>query len=383
MPNNNHHDRDHHSSSADDKLTLAEIEQARERISPFMARTPLVRSRTLSEQLGTNIYLKLEVFQKTGSFKVRGAFNKILNLPERTRQGGVIAVSAGNHAQAVAFAARSLAAPALIIMPQATPRTYVEATRSFGADILFVPTWKDGFARIPNYELQGWTPIHPFDDPVVIAGQGSLGLELIEDLPEITDVVASIGGGGLVGGIGVALKTLKPNVRIWGVETEGTASMSQALAAGRVVELSQVGSVARTLAVQAVSELTLRLAERYLESVTVVSDREAITAMGFLLERAKVLTEPAASCTLSAAARLCGQFSPASHVVLVLCGGNVGLEDLCRFTLDSAGAIGESASTAQHEAAPISEHSLLPEKGSLAAPSPDLIPALRNLHQGQ
>jgi len=335
----------------------------------------------LSERLGTNIYLKLEVFQKTGSFKVRGAFNKILNLPELTRQGGVVAVSAGNHAQAVAFAARSLAAPALIIMPQATPRNYIEATRSYGADILFVPTWKDGFARIPNYALQGWSAIHPFDDPLVIAGQGSLGLELVEDLPQITDVIASIGGGGLAGGIGVALKTLKPEVRIWGVETEGTASMSAALSSGRVVELSEVRSVARTLAVQSVSELTLRLAERYLESVTLVSDAEAIAAMGFLLERAKVMTEPAASCTLSAAKRLRGQFSPASHVVLVLCGGNVGVEDLCRFTLDSAGAIGEGEATAQHEEAQFPSTASDQRRGSLAALSPGLIRA-PEIHPG-
>jgi len=333
---NPNHNNNHEPAASGRNLTPADIEQACERISPFINRTPLVHSRTLSERLGTNVYLKLELFQKTGSFKVRGAFNKILTLPETTRQGGVVAISAGNHAQAVAYAARSLAAPALIIMPESTPRNYVQATRNYGAEILLVKSWNDGFTRIPQYQLQGWTPIHPFDDPLVVAGQGSIGREIVEDLPETTDVVASIGGGGLVGGIGVALAVVKPNARIWGVETEGAASMTAALVAGRVVELSNVNSVARTLAVQAVSNLTLQLAQEYLEGITIVSDAEAIEAMEFLLERAKVLTEPAASCTLAAAERLRSQFSADSHVVLVLCGGNIGVEDVAKYKRDFA-----------------------------------------------
>jgi threonine dehydratase len=165
---------------------------------------------------------------------------------------------------------------------------------------------------------------------LVISGQGTIGLEILEDLPEVTDVVVSIGGGGLAGGIATAVKALKPEVRIWGVETEGAESMASALAAGCVVELPAVTSIARTLGAPAVSKATLALSIEYLESVTVVTDAEAIDALLALLERAKVLTEPAASCTLAAAERLRTQFSKESHVVLILCGGNFAVDDLCR-----------------------------------------------------
>jgi len=307
---------------------LADIQSARQRIAPFVGPTPLVRSEGLSEELGTNLYLKLEMLQRTGAFKVRGAFNKMLALNARERDRGIVAVSGGNHAQAVASAARELNLRSLILMPEFTPGNYLEATRSYGAEVRLTRTLAQAFREIPAYESEGWTYIHPFDDPQVIAGQGTIGLEIFEDLPEVTDVVVSIGGGGLAGGIATALKALKPDVRVWGVETEGAESMASALAAGCVVELSAVTSIARTLGAPAVSEATLALAQKYLESVTVVSDADAIDALFVLLEQAKVLTEPAASCTLAAAQRLRTHFSEQSHVVLVLCGGNVALDDL-------------------------------------------------------
>jgi threonine dehydratase len=268
--------------------------------------------------------------QKTGSFKVRGAFNKILSLKPEERGKGVVAVSGGNHAQAVAYAARMLGLQAVVLMPETTPRNYVDATRGYGAEIKFAADVRSAFAEVADYERQGWAYIHPFDDPDVIAGQGTIGLEILEDVPQATDIIVSVGGGGLIGGIATAVKTLKPAVRVWGVETEGADCMSKSLAAGEIVTLDAITSVARTLGAPAPSERTLAMARNLLEGVTVVSDAEALAALRFILERLKILTEPAASCTLAGADRLRDQFSPEKHVVLVLCGGNMPIEDLAR-----------------------------------------------------
>jgi threonine dehydratase len=312
--------------------TLADIESARSRIAEFVHRTPLVQSRTLSERLGTNVYLKAEVFQRTGSFKVRGAFNKMLLLGEVARERGVVAMSGGNHAQAVAYAARELGVRALIFMPQATPQNYVQATKGYGAEVVSVPTPADGFREMEAHGERGWAVVHPFDDPAVMAGQGTAALEILDDLPEVTDVLVSIGGGGLMGGVATAVKSRRPKARVWGVETVGADCMAQALAAGRVVTLPKITSIARTLGAPAASVTTLALAQKYLESVTVVSDADAVAALRFLLERTKILTEPAASCTLAAAEQLRAHFGPQDHVVLVLCGGNLALDDLCRYS---------------------------------------------------
>jgi len=315
-----------------ESFTLADIEAARRRIVPYVRRTALERSETLSRRAGTNIYLKMEVFQKTGSFKVRGAFNKMLELGDAGRARGVVAMSGGNHAQAVAFAARTLGMRALILMPQATPTNYVAATQEYGAEVSFVPTPAEGFRLMEEFGERGWAVVHPFDDPLVMAGQGTAGIEIVDDLPEVTDVIVSIGGGGLVGGVATAVKALRPSVRIWGVETHGADCMAQALAAGAVVTLPAITSIARTLGAPAASAATLALARQHLESVTVVTDADALAALRLLLERTKVLTEPAASCTLAAADRLGDQFGREHHVVLFLCGGNLALDDLCRFT---------------------------------------------------
>lgn len=313
-----------------DIVSLADIQAARQRIAPYIRKTPLTASAALSALLGTNVYVKLEMFQKTGSFKARGAFNKALSLKPEERGCGLVAVSGGNHAQAVGYAARALGVRSLILMPEATPRNYVEATRGYGAEVKFAASAAAAFAQVEEYQREGWAFIHPFDDPLVMAGQGTLGLEILEDVPQVTDVAISIGGGGFAGGVATAIKSLKPAVRMWGVETEGADCMSRSLAAGRIVTLEAITSVAHTLGAPAPSERSFALAQRLLESVTVVTDREALAALRFLLERLKVLTEPAASCTLAAAQRLRGHFSSSNHVVLVLCGGNMAIEDLAR-----------------------------------------------------
>lgn len=313
-------------------INLDLITEARERIGKYVIRTPLERSRTLSEKLSTNVYVKYELFQKAGAFKARGAFNKILSLTDDERARGVVAVSGGNHAQAVAYASSVLGVRAVVLMPSNTPQNYVDATREYGAQVELLPTIAAAFDEIKRYEAQGMVFVHPFDDPLVMAGAGTVGQEIMEDLPDVTDVIVSIGGGGLAGGVSTAVKETNPTVKVWGVETVGADAMSQALEAGHPVKLAAITSIAKTLGAPAVSEGTLLLARRNLENVTVVSDAEAMESLRFILERLKVLTEPAASCTLAAASRLKGNFGQTSKVVLVLCGGNFSLDDLCSYS---------------------------------------------------
>jgi threonine dehydratase len=312
-------------------MDLAAIKQAQQRIKNYVKRTSLEHSKTLSNYLGTNVFVKYELFQRTGSFKVRGAFNKLLSLSAAERKRGVVAISGGNHAQAVAYASNILDVDAVVLMPQTTPQNYLEATRNYGATVDLQPTIKEAFDKIKEYESHGRVFIHPFDDPLVMAGQGTLGVEIMEDLPETTDIIISIGGGGFEGGVSTAVKTIKPGVRIWGVETLGADAMSQALKAGHPVELSAITSIAKTLGAPSVSDRTLALAQENLEELIVVTDDEAVQQLKFILERLKVLTEPAASCTLAAALRLKDKFRKDNNLVLIFCGGNLSVEDLCKY----------------------------------------------------
>ena len=312
-------------------MDITAIKQAQERIKGYVKRTTLDHSETLSKYLKTSVFIKYELFQKTGSFKVRGAFNKLLSLSAEERKRGVVAISGGNHAQAIAYASKILHVDAVILMPETTPQNYLEATRNYGATLDLRPTIQDAFKKIETYESQGRVFIHPFDDPLVMAGQGTLGLEIMEDLPSVTDIVISIGGGGFEGGVSTAVKAIKPGVRIFGVETVGADAMSQAMKAGHPVELSAITSIAKTLGAPSVSPQTLAIAQEHLEDVLVVTDDEAIRDLKFILERLKVLTEPAASCTLSAASLLKDTFTKESNLVLIFCGGNLSVADLCKF----------------------------------------------------
>ncbi len=312
-------------------MDITTIKQAQQRIKRYVKRTALEHSETLSQTLGTNVFVKYELFQKTGSFKVRGAFNKMLSLSEEERKRGVVAISGGNHAQAVAYASNVLKVDAVVLMPRSTPQNYIEATRNYGATIDLQPTIKDAFNKVEDYQSEGRIFIHPFDDQLVMAGQGTLGMEIMEDLPEATDIIVSIGGGGFEGGVSTAVKALKPGVRMFGVETVGADAMSQAFKAGHPVELAAITSIAKTLGAPSVSPQTLALAKEHLEKLIVVTDDEAVQALKFILERLKVLTEPAASCTWAAALQLRDQFTKNSNLVLIFCGGNLSVNDLCNY----------------------------------------------------
>ncbi|MBY0526595.1 MAG: pyridoxal-phosphate dependent enzyme [Gemmataceae bacterium] len=312
-------------------FTLELICRAQHRIRGFVHRTPLIPSATLSAHLGARVSLKLECLQKTGSFKPRGAFNKMLSLSPEERQRGIVAVSGGNHAQGAAYAARQLGIDATIVMPASTPRNYVEATRGYGAEIVLTPDIRAAFAEMYRLRDQGRTLVHPFDDPLVAAGQGTIGLEILEDLPNVDRVYVSIGGGALITGVAKALRSLRPEVRVIGVETRGADAMSQSLHANELVELPAITSIARTLGAPKVSDFTLSHVRELVEEVKVVEDAAAARALFLILERTKYLVEPAAACCLAAAEQQRGQFRADEQIVLVLCGGNVSTEDLATY----------------------------------------------------
>jgi threonine dehydratase len=312
-------------------LSLDLICQAQNRLRGLVHRTPLVYSKSLSDRLGAKSYLKLECLQKTGSFKPRGAFNKMLTLTDEERRRGIVAFSGGNHAQGAAYAARQLGISAVIAMPANTPRNYLDATRGYGAEVVLAPDIRAALAEVARQQAAGRVLVHPFDDLLVAAGQGTIGLEILEDVPEATEVYVSIGGGGLISGIAAALRAIKPTIRIIGVETYGADAMARALAAGRVVEMPAITSIARTLGAPAVSEFTLAHVKALVDDVVTVTDADTVAALFWLLERTKYLLEPAAACCLVAADQRKAQRRPGDHVVLLACGGNLSVDDLCSF----------------------------------------------------
>ena len=302
-------------------ITLNDVKAAAEKVSSYVRRTPLWKSETLSKRLGTNVYLKMELFQKTGSFKPRGAFNQMLAREKDILDKGAVAISGGNFAQGVAYASRVLGVDIIVCMAEDTPKNYVDATRGYSATIDFSSDIQAAFNRYNELAEQGRTALHPFDNHYQMSGAGNVALEIFEDLPEITDLVISIGGGGLISGNTVAIKGLKPQVRVWGVETEGAATMKSAMDAGRVVNIKAT-SLSRTLGSPFVAQDALTIAQEHLEGLLIVSDKQAIDAQQLILERTKVLPELAASCTLAAAEKIKDRFGPDDHLVLLMCGGN-------------------------------------------------------------
>jgi threonine dehydratase len=286
-----------------------------------------VRSSTLSDRAGTNVYLKLELFQKTGSFKPRGAFNQLRVLMDETGAERFVGVSGGNFAQGLAYAGSVLGVSTTIVMPDTTPDNYVQATRGYGGMVEFVESIAAAMDRADELAAAGATAAHPFDHPAMMAGDGTLGLELVEDVPELTDAFISVGGGGLITGVGSAVRALRPTARIWAVETDGAQVLHDSLAAGRALSMTPT-SLARTLGSPYLSEVAYDFARQHVHESLVVSDAMAYAAVVFLLERAKVLPELAAACTLAAFEGVAERFGPADHVVLVLCGGNVSVADL-------------------------------------------------------
>jgi threonine dehydratase len=306
-------------------IELERFREAQKLIEPYLHRTPVFTSKYLGTQSGSNVYLKAELFQKTGSFKPRGAINKLKHLTKAEKARGIVSVSAGNHAQAVAFAASMEKIPCVVVMPVSAPQNKLDATRAYGAEVVLHEDMRTIFERTEQVRKErGAILLHPFDDPDVIAGQGTVGLEIHEAIPQVDIAVVGIGGGALIGGIAIALKKLNPHVRIIGVEPEGAPTMARALKEGKPVRLEKIETVADGLTAPYVGEWTLKAAQQFVDDIVIVNDTEIINAVKILLERTKLLVEPAGAA--SAAALIGGKMPvEGKNVVLVLSGGNLSL----------------------------------------------------------
>ncbi len=312
-------------------INFADIVAARSRLLGNVVRTPLSRSGSLSQFAGGDVRLKLENLQLTGSFKARGALNKLAQLTDDEKRRGVIAASAGNHAQGVAVHATRLGIKATIVMPVGTPLIKVTRTQGYGAEVvLFGENYDDAFAKATELaELHNYVYVHAYDDDMVMAGQGTIGLEILEDFGDVDDVVVPIGGGGLIGGIGIAIKAQRPNVRIIGVEASVLPSMKRALAEGKPVQLPAARTLAEGIAVRLVGAKNVEACKAVVDDIVTVEDDEIARAILYLLESEKTVAEGAGAAAV--AALLAGRLpSKGRKVALVVCGGNIDVNVLSR-----------------------------------------------------
>ena len=313
------------------KISLADVVAARERLRGAIYYSPCPHSQMLSELTGQRVYLKLENLQMTGSFKERGALNRITTLTSEQAARGVVAASAGNHAQGVAYHATKRGIRALIVMPLATPLVKVTATRGFGADVvLFGANYDEACEEATRMcEAERMTFIHPFDDPIVMAGQGTIGLELLEQVPELEAVVVPIGGGGLIGGVACAIKESRPDIRVVGVQTSRLPSMVAAVEEHRPVTLEPATTIADGIAVRRAGDVTFPVVERYVDEIVTVEEDEIASAILVLLEREKTLAEGAGATALAALLQRKTTLNGANTAVLVG-GGNIDVTLLSR-----------------------------------------------------
>ncbi|MFE4857932.1 threonine/serine dehydratase [Streptomyces sp. NPDC056670] len=318
-------------TEADVLIGVAEVEAAAERLAGHVVRTPTVVSPGLSALLGAPVTAKLELLQRTGSFKARGATAKLLALSEAERDAGVVAVSGGNHGIAVAVMAGALDIKATVVMPRSAPGRAVDIAEDAGASVILKDTMDGAFALAEELRSQGLTLVHPFDDPVVVAAQGTVGLEFAEDAGELTDVLVSIGGGALISGVATALHARRPGVRIWGVETEGAQAMSAALASGGPVAV-QLSSIVSTLSAPSASQLTYEHVAALVTDVLTVTDAEAVQGSLDLANHAKVWAEPAAGCLVPAARQVLEHVGEGARLGLVVCGGNTTAADMAAWS---------------------------------------------------
>ena len=295
---------------------------AREHLKSVLLPTHLIYSPLFSEESGNKIYIKPENLQKTGAFKIRGAYNKILKLTEEEKKRGVIASSAGNHAQGVAYAARELGIKAVIVMPKTTPLIKVQSTKKYGAEVvLYGDVYDDAYQKAKELEeKEGYVFVHPFNDPDVLEGQGTIALEILEELPNTDVIVVPIGGGGLISGIACAAKQLKPDIKIVGVEPSGAASATEALKKNKLVSLPEANTIADGTAVKRIGELNFEYIKKYVDEVVTVDDYELTEVFLLLAEKHKLIAENSGGLPLAALKKLTDR---GKNVVPVVSGGNI------------------------------------------------------------
>jgi len=310
--------------------SVRDFEAARARMTPHVYHTPLLTSRMLSERTGYEVRFKAELFQRTGSYKIRGPLNKFTFLSDDQKRRGVICSSAGNHAQGVALAARIHGIHAVVCMAANATPSKVEATRAYGAEVvLHGSIWDEANERAKELVAErGYTYIHPFDDEQLIMGQGTVGLEIHRDWPEVDIVVVPIGGGGLISGIAMAVKSLNPKIRVIGVESSGAPGMQKSVQEGRLVTLDQVDCIIDGLRVKRVGEKTFEIVRQYVDEVVTLPDEQIFDAVVWTMHHAKLVPEGAAAAPVGALLRGLVKAPAGSKVVCVLSGGNVNLDQL-------------------------------------------------------
>ena len=302
--------------------TLDDFISAREHLSQVLLSTKLIYSPIFSEESGNKVFIKPENLQKTGSFKIRGAYNKISNLTDAEKKRGVIASSAGNHAQGVAYGAKESGIKAVIVMPKSTPLIKVESTKQYGAEvILHGDVYDDAYKKAKELEeKEGYVFVHPFNDEDVLDGQGTIALEILEELPETDIILVPIGGGGLISGIACAAKILKPEIKIIGVEPEGAASAYEAIKENKVVELKEANTIADGTAVKKIGDLNFEYIKKYVDEIITVSDYELMEAFLLLVEKHKIIAENSGILSVAATKKI---KEKNKKVVSVISGGNI------------------------------------------------------------
>jgi threonine dehydratase len=327
---------------SDAKLVgLDAIRRARQILADRVHRTPVASATSLGRLCGCRLFLKQELFQRTGAFKIRGALHRVASLSPQERRRGVCTVSAGNHAQGTALAARLSGAACVVVMPEGAVRSKVEAARDYGAEVILHGDITRIFERVRQVEEErGMVFIHPFDHPDIIAGQGTVGLELMEDLPDLAAVVVPIGGGGLVSGVAAAVKALSPRTRVIGVEPFGADAMWRSLASGRPEKLDRIETIADGLSAPFAGEHTLAHVQAWVDDIVRVSDEEMVRAMRLLLSRCKILAEPAGAAATAAllARKVKGIAGESTPVAAIVSGGNIDLAGLRELLDDRTGS---------------------------------------------
>ncbi len=310
-------------------LELKDFEAARERIAPHIVRTPLLTSRQLSERTSYDVRLKAELFQRVGSYKIRGPLNKFALMPDEQKRRGVVCSSAGNHAQGVALAARIHGIRAVVCMAANATPSKVAATRGYGAEVvLHGSIWDEANEKAKELvRNEGLTYVHPFDDEQLIAGQGTLGLEVVQDWSAVDAIVVPIGGGGLISGVAMAAKSFNPAIRVIGVESSDGPAMQRSLQAG-TLETIECNTIIDGLRVRRVGELNFSVVQRYVDEIVTLPDRDIFDAVIWVMERCKLVVEGAAAAPVAALLHGLVKMPPGSRVAAVLSGGNLNLDQL-------------------------------------------------------
>jgi len=313
-----------------DAITNRQLDEAWQCVSPHVRRTPILTSRLLDEETGFRVALKAEMFQRTGAYKIRGALNKLRVLSPEQKQRGVICSSAGNHAQGVALAAALSGVRAVVVMAENATPSKIAATQAYGAQVILHGTiWDDANEEALRIVAeQGLAYVHPFDDQDLIAGQATLGLEIVDQLPDVEVVLVPIGGGGLISGVAQAVKRSSPRARVVGVESSGAPGMRESVRAGRVVTLDAVDCVIDGLRVRRVGELTREIVARWVDDIVTLPDADIFESVVWLMSRQKLVAEGAAAATVAALRSGLVRAAPGARVVCVLSGGNLNLDQL-------------------------------------------------------